>query len=350
MSDNKQPQNNDEVDLVYLLKLLGAGFNRLINFVSSFFKNVFAFFIYLLKPLIVNYKIIILAIIISGALGYGLDKLKPDLYSSQILVKPYFDSKYQLVNTINYYNALIADEDFNTLSEVFELDVEEAKNITGFEIIPGPETENERIVQYNNFLKSIDSVRASNITFEDFVDNRSIYSGDLFEIEVFSFQKDIFPKLENGIGNSFSNKYSEKKMKKRDSLIAIQKETIKSQLEEVASLQEVYIKVLEEESKSPSTEISLGGEGLSLNKDKTQTKEFELLNKEIQLRNELKLLDEKKVEEDVFFDVIASFQEVGNKSSEWYQRYMLILPILAFFLLCLIYLLRKIVPFIKNYE
>ena len=351
MSDQpQQPNTNDEVDLIQLFRIIGKGFNRIFNFIGSILNSLFSIIIYALKPFVIYFKIIIISLVVAGILGYTLDMIKPKIYSSRILVKPYFDSKYQLVSTINYYNALIADENYQSLSNIFELSETEVQKITGFEINMGPETENDRIIEFNNFLKGLDSTRASSVTYEDFVENRSIYSGNLFEIEVFSLQKNIFSKLENGIGNSFMNKYSEKKMKKRDSLIAIQKETLKLQLEEVGALQEVYIRVLEEESKSTSTEINLGGEGLSLNKDKTQTKEFELLNKEIQLRNELKSLDEKKVEEDVFFDVIASFQEVGTSEVEWYKRYTIVLPVLVFILLCFVYLTKKVVPFIKNYE
>lgn len=351
MSDKLPKQNaSEEVDLGQLFTLIGNAFNKLVAFIASIFKAIFSVFVLTLKAVIVNFKIIVITMIIAGVLGYAIDKYKPNLYSSTMLVKPYFDSKYQLVNTINYYNALLETEEYSTLSDVFGLAEEEVKEISSFEINPGPETENEKMVQYNNFLKSIDSAYASEITFEDFEENRSIYSGDLFEIKVFSHKKDIFQKLEEGLGGSFTNVYSEKKMKKRDSLISIKKENIMQQLKEVATLQGVYIKVLEEESKSAPTEISIGGEGLTFNKDKTQTKEFELLNTEIKLRNELKALDEQKVEEDVFFDVIASFQQVGNLDIKWYQRYMLIFPILAFTLLCISYLTSRLVRFVNNYE
>lgn len=354
MSDNLQGRDtsgsDEEMDLVVLFNLIGKGFSKLFGFFTGIFKAFFLVFIYAFKAIIDNFKIILLTVLIAGVLGYVLDIYKPKIYSSQMLVKPYFDSKYQLVNTIDYYNALIGNEDYSTLSKIFEIDEAEVKEITGFEVKMGPETENERILEFNEFLKSVDSSSFAEISYDSFIENRSIYSSDLFEIEVSSFKKDIFPKLENGLGESFTNKYSEKKMKKRDSLISIQKENIRQQLDEVARLQEVYIKVLEEESKSSSTEISFGGEGLSLNKDKTQTREFELLNRELQLRNELKALEEKKVEEDVFFDVIASFQEVGNKKSEWYEKYYIIFPALAFVLLCMLYLLSKAVTYVKNYE
>ena len=42
--------------------------------------------------------------------GYVLETTRPTLYQSEMLVKPYFESKYQLVNNISFFNALIANE------------------------------------------------------------------------------------------------------------------------------------------------------------------------------------------------------------------------------------------------
>lgn len=351
MSENIQPQNNsEEVDLGQLFKMIGNLFERLFNLIFSIFKGIFSIIIYGIKAIIDNFKIIVVSMAIAAAIGFVLQKYSSSSYTSSMLVRPYFDSKYELVNNIGYYNALIANKDYQSLSEVFSIDLDNAKEITSFEVAPGPETENDRIVQYDRFIKSIDSVRAQEISFEDYIENRSIYSGDLFQISAFSSNQDVFKKLEEGLNNSFSNKYSSKKMKKRDSLITIQKNNIISQIEQVDSLQRIYIKVLEEESKSKSTEISLGGEGFSLSSDKTNTREYELLNKEIQLRNELRSLDEKKVDENVVFDVISGFQEVGTKHQNWYNKYMLVFPIIAFIMLCLMYLTNKTVIYVKNYD
>ncbi|WP_250433614.1 hypothetical protein [Hanstruepera flava] len=351
MSNNSAQQNtNEEVDLGQLFKMIGNLFERFFDFIFSILKSIFSVIIYSIKAIIVNFKIIIITMVLAGVLGFALQKYSPNVYTSSMLVRPYFDSKFELINNIGYYNALIANENYESLAEVFDIDLKNAKEIIAFEVESGPETENDRILQYDRFVKSIDSVRAQDVSFEDYIENRSIYSGDLFQISAFSVKNNIFKDLEEGLNNSFSNKYSSKKMKKRDSLITIQKKNILEQLSQVDSLQKIYIRVLEEESKSKSTEITLGGEGFSLSNDKTKTREYELLNKEIELRNELKKLDEKKVDEDVVFDVISGFQEVGTKHEEWHQKYMLIFPILAFILLCLLYLTNKTVQYVKNYE
>ncbi|MCX7551317.1 hypothetical protein [Xanthomarina sp. F2636L] len=348
--ENKSSNNSEEIDLVVIFSLIGKGINNIISFIKSIFKSILTVIVYTLRAFIVNFKIIILTMILAGVLGYVLDKLKPESYASTMLVKPYFESKYQLITNINYFNALIENENYNTLSSLFVLSEDEVKDIKEFDIKPGPETENERILQFENFIKNVDSIRAKDINYDDFVENRSIYSSDFFEISVTALKKDIFPKLEEGLNNSFTNIYSLKKMKKRDSLIAIQKANIIDQIAQVDSLQKIYITVLKDESQQKPTEFSLGGEGFSLSSDKTKTREYDLLNTEMKLRNDLKQLEEKKIEEDVFFDVISSFQEVGNKSSEWYEKYTLIFPILAFMLLCVVYFSRITIVYVKNYE
>ena len=55
--------------------------------------------------------------------------------------------------------------------------------------------------------------------------------------------------------------FSISKKQKRDPLITIQKNNIETQLSKVDSLLKMYIKVLENDSKSKANEFSLVGEG-----------------------------------------------------------------------------------------
>lgn len=350
MSENtKDKQTSDEIDLVIFFSLIGKLFSRIYNFFSSILKSILSFFVFLLKALIDNIKLISIVLIVSAIVGYGLEKTTAEVYRSSMYVKPYFDSKYQLVNNINYFNALISNRNHKTLSDVFEIPVEDAKKIREFEIHIGPESENDKIKQYDSYLKSLDSIRAQDISYDDFIENRDIYSSDFYEITVQAEKKDIFKSLEEGLNSSFENTYSEKKMKKRDSLIYLQKQSILASIRAVDSLQDVYIKVLEENSKSSSNSISLG-EGFSIEPEKAKTREFELLNKELQLRSELRVLEERKVEEDVFFDTVSGFQEIGSISRSILNKYVIILPALSLIFLCFIFVVRKTVTFVKNYE
>ena len=122
-------------------------------------------------------------------------------------------------------------------------------------------------------------------------------------------------------------------MEKRDSMISIKKENILRTLVEIDSLKKVYIKVIENESKSAQTSLSLGD--FPMKQEKSQTKEYQLLDKEINLRNQLSLLDEQKIEENVFFDVISSFQNVGNEVGYWLQKIYFNFPISCYSDRCL---------------
>jgi len=356
MSENTQEKNShtkndksEEIDLIIFFNLIGNFLSRIIDFFRSIFRSILSFFVFILRALIDNFKIISVVIIITAIIGYGLEKLSPKTYESSMLVKPYFDSKYQLVKNIEYFNALLSNNEYDAFSKIFDISEEDAKKIVSFDIDIGPESENDKVKEYDEYLKSLDSVRAQEISYDDFIENRDIFSSNFFEISVESKKKDIFKKLELGLNSSFENTYSEKKMKKRDSLIYIQKHNILASIESVDSLQKVYIRVLEEESKSKSQKIGIG-EGFSIEPAESKTREFELLNKELELRKQLRILDEQKVEEDVFFDTVSGFQEIGSISKNIYQRYSIMFPLLSFFGLCLIYLTKIIIRFVKNYE
>lgn len=351
MSENlpKQTPSGEEVDLGQLFNAIGKLFDRFFNYIKTFIVSIFSVGIYALKAIFDNIKLIGAVMIIAGIAGYFLEKNKPEVYSSQMVVRPYFDTKYQLVDNIEYFNALINSEDLKTLSTIFSIDEETASKIISFEVEMGPETENDQLLQFNRFKKSIDSTLGSKLKFDDFIENRSVYSGTLYQVIVESIQSDIFRSLESGLNGSFANEYSTKKMAKRDSLISIQKANILASIEEVQKLQDIYINVLELDSKGSDSNYKLG-ENLSLSPEKSNTKEYELLNEEIRLRNELRKLDEQMVEEDVFFDVISSFQETGNVSFSLIDRYSIIFPVLAFILMCLTYLIIKLAKYVKQYE
>lgn len=344
------PQS-EEVDLGQLFKLIGNLFDRLYQFIQSKFQFVFSIVIFSIKAIIDNFKIIVISMFVAGVLGYGLEKMKPDVYSSQMLVQPYFDSKFQLITNISYYNALIDDKDYDELSNLFDIDKEKSEQLIEFEIKPGPETENDRILQYERFIGAIDSVRAQEISFDKFVENRSLYSGSVFEINVKSFSKNIFKSLEDGLNKTFLNEYSIKKMKKRDTLLILDKQRIMSSLVQIDSLKRVYLEVLRNESNSntKSNQVTLK-DGMSLVQERVQTKEFELLDKELILRTALNNLESQKVEEDVYFDTLSSFQTVGTKVSSLLNKYSLLFPLIAFILLCFAYLTNKLIKYVRLYE
>ena len=393
MSKNEIP-DNQEVDLGQLFNSVGRLFQRLFDFITSILKFFFDTVIISSKAVITNFKILVGVVIIAGILGFTLEKFLPVRYESSMLVKTYFDSKYQLDINLSYYNNLISDERYDELANIFNIDNERAENLLEFELLRGPENENTKLQLYDNFVRSIDSVRAQDVSYDEYLENRDIFSGDMFYIRVESLDKDIYGQLDTGIMKSFENLYSTKKMKKRDSMLLIRKQTILESIAEIDSLQNVYINVLEEESQATKTRISLGegfplqqeksktneyqllnkeiqlrdelrqleeesqatktrislGEGFPLQQEKSKTNEYQLLNQEIQLRNELRQLEEERVKEDEFYDIISTFQQSGTKVTSLLTTYSITLPVLALVMVILIYLVGGYVKYVKEYE
>ena len=118
---NSTPQNED-LDLIQLFKLIGQSFKTLFNFFKSILNGLFRVVIYSLKPFVKNIKMVSAILIISALTGFFLEKVSKTIYTSDMLVRPYFDSKYQLANNIDYFNALIEEENTSELSRVFEID------------------------------------------------------------------------------------------------------------------------------------------------------------------------------------------------------------------------------------
>lgn len=344
-----QDKNNEEIDLLVFFNYLGDKINQLFAFIGKIFTAILSVFIYASRAVLNNIKVIALVVIISGVCGYLLEKISPKKYDSGMLVRTHFGSKYQLATNLNYYNALIETEDFNTLASIFEINKDTIAKVLSFEMSMGPETENEKIKDYDKFLKSIDSARAQTIDYDDFVANRDIYSGNLFDIRIESTKRDIFSSLENGIIKSFDNLYSIKTKQTRDSLIFLKKQNIMSSMQQIDSLKKVYIKVIVNESENTKANISFS-EGFPLKQEKSETKEYQLLDKELKLRDELRALEEEKLEQNDFFDVISSFQVVGNEVKYWHEKYSIVFPVLGFLLLCVLFILNKFISYVKNYE
>lgn len=343
-------QNNDEIDLIIFFNLIGNAFSKLFSGLKNILNYFFSKIVYAFKVVLVNWKTVLGSMLLAMVIGYALEKIKNDSYSTSMLVEPYFNSKYQLVNNVGYFNALIANNDKEALKRIFNIDDETVKNIKKFDIEPGPETENDRILQYESFISKLDTIRAQEYSYETFIDNRSVYSGKYFLISAYASKADIFKSLEQGILSSFSNNYSGKEMERRDVLIELQKKNLREQLKEVDSLKNIYIDVLKDKTINNNKAVNLGDVLVSGTSDQKLTREYDLFREDQRIRNALKQLDEKKIREDRVYDVMIPFQKVGTKVTSWKSRYSILFPVLTFVLLLLFFVFKSAINYILNYE
>ena len=349
MNNNLKEQPSEEIDLGQIFNAIGKLFDKFFNFIASIFKGIFAFIIYFLKVVIDHLIIVGVVVGLAFVLGYFLEKGKPEVYEGNMLVKPYFNSKYQLVTNMNYYNSLLKEKNYKVLSEDFEISDKEAETLISFDVKSGPETKNELLKQYDQYLKSLDSTRAKSITYNDFVENRDIYSSELFLVTVKSHKIDIFRKLESGFDATFSNRYSIDQKRIRDETLDIKRNVYQKDLDRMDTLQNVYISIVQKESEKGSAFVNVQGL-LPLQQEKSKTFEYELLNSGMRVRDSIRKVEQQKIEENSYYDILSRFPEVGNEATKTSEKYWFIFPLAAFLILCVFYAAIRTIKFVRRYE
>ena len=339
----------EELDLVILFKLIGKSFRKLGELLLAIGKGLFGLLIFTLKPVVANIRLISIILFITITIGFIVEKFKTPVYFSEMLVQPHFESKYKLSKNINYFYTLIRSKKIDELSKIFEVDSVQAASLIDFELTIGPETANSLLQQYDAYIKTIDSSLAAQVSFDDYIENRDILSADVFAVKARSIDNNIFIKLETGFSKTFENPYSKKLKKIRDSTIQIKKEAYSKELNRLDSLQRVYFELIKVETENNS--FTIGQQGtFPLQLERTPTREYDLFQEELRVRRLIRELDEKMIEESVFYDVIASFEEEGTLEEDLVKNYIFILPLGTLALLTFVYVFIGIFNFIKNYE
>ena len=347
MSTNQPQNNSEEVDLGQLFNAIGNLFQRFFNFIGSIFKAIFGVIIFLLKAVITYFKIIAIALLVAFIVGFAIEKTSTPVYASKMIVEPYFGSKYQLIDNVEYYNALISNADVKGLVEIFEISEDDALSLVGFSIDAGPENETDKLRQYDEFLTSIDTSRADLISYKEYLENRDIYSSEIYEVTAKSRKNNAFKQLEKGINKTFANEFSMRQKRKNEERFAIEKASIEASLRSIDSIQKAYLRALEAESRTSSLSL---GEGLRIESSEENSKELGLVEKEIELRNRLRVIEQGFVEENQIFEVVSGFKETGQLSKGLFRNYKLLFPLLTFVVLSLLFFGMMVVKFVKSYD
>ena len=347
-----EPSNSEEVDLGQLFKLIGNAFNRFFRFIGSILNSLFLAFVWL----VFFFKKHAIKIAIAAILGFGFGLLKERIsepvYKTSIVIKQNYRTGENLYSALDNYNQLISENDSITLSNDLQISPQEAKNILSFEIEPVL-SESQKLKLYDNYRKELDSVLASTIDFETFEKMSTEYDFQFQKITVKTKEKVISPKvLFNAAKNMESIGYFKNEQQKDLAELSRREEIVKESLIKSDSLQKVYQFVLEKSVEQlPGSQTSVT---IDNTEDKSTTKEYELYNKDIELRRELVSIEREKENLKEIIEVVSSENNIGtldNKAEifEWRMSYKVyhafILSALTFITLLLIAFLRYLERF-----
>ena len=349
-----QPQQSEEVDLGQLFKLIGNAFDRFFKFVGRVLNTLFLGFVWLVFFLKKQALKIIIAAIIGFGLGMTKETVSDPIYKSTAVVKQNYKTGENLYNLIDYYNKLIGEGDLASLSSSLGLENEEQlESIIGFEV-ESVATKNDELARFDKYKKSLDSVLAATITFEDYIESAKTSENPLQRIILKAKSKNVFKDVIPNIIESINKtQYFVDEQKKDLDELTRQEDAINEALSKSEALQGVYQEVLKQQvgtDASSQTTIRIDN-----TEDKSVTKEFELYTNDVRLRRELVEIQRKKEDKSKIIELISSQENTGtvDTSSRLLGfdinkkiKYAILLGLLTFVLL----LTREFVRFLDRFK
>ena len=317
MSTNSNtPNNSEEVDLGQLFKLIGNIFDRFFNFVLSIFKNIFLAFVWFI--LFIKKRIIILALaaILGLIVGTLSKKTATPKYESSVTVVQNYPTGENLYSSVGYYNDLLRQQDYQTLGKVLNLDIDRTKSILAFDVKPVV-SENNKLVAFNKYIKQLDSLAATKIEYEDFLENNEDYTHKYQQIRIKSSERNSFKSVFENIVESINLNPFFLNEQRKDIVELIQtKDALTLALEKSEDLQETYKNVLErgldaDKNKKPS-EIGITFEGAS---EVEKTKEYDLYQSDLDLRSQLVEIERELLDKKYIIEMISNKQDSGFAST-----------------------------------
>ena len=309
MSTTNTPQPSEEVDLGQLFKMIGNAFQRLFQFIGSIFNKLFLAFVWLVF-FIKKRAVVLLIVAVAGlALGLIFDKTSPPTYKSSITVKQNYATGENLYGSIDYYNSLLKDGDYEVLGRVLGLEKKVSEEILEIEIEPII-TDNDRVVMFDKYISGLDSLAASKVEYDVFVKNIKDYKHQLQQISIKSKTRANFKNVfDNVIGDINTNTFFVNEQAKDLAELNQQKVALEQSLAQSDSLQRTYKRVLEQQMESKSTsETSITFEG---NNDKNKTREFDLYKNDIELRREIVQIERKLKDKQNIVEIISGKHDSG---------------------------------------
>ena len=307
------PNNSEEVDLGQLFKLIGSAFDRFFNFIYSIFKRLFLVFIWFVFFIKKRLVILVVAGITGLCIGIFSSKISDPKYVSSVTIVQNYPVGENLYSSVNYYNDLLNQGDFETLGAALNLSEDSASSILSFDVKPTV-SENQKLLAFNDYMKQLDSLAASKVDYEAFLDNNEGYTYVYQQISIESAERNSFKSVfENIVESINTNPFFVNEQKKDITELSQKKNALELALVKSDSLQNTYKRVLEQSLNSDKTsEIGITFEGSS---DTEKTKEFDLYQSDLALRTQLVQIERDILDKQFIVEIRSNKLDSGSAST-----------------------------------
>ncbi|WP_242092392.1 hypothetical protein [Aestuariivivens sediminicola] len=303
------PQQSEEVDLGQLFKMIGNAFERFFRFIGDILNRLFLAFVWL----VFFVKKHLVKIIIAAAIGFGLgiikNKVSKPVYRSSAIINQNYKTGEVLYEAITYFDKLVQERDTVTLASDLKIDVSKAASIQGMSI-EAVTNDNSRIKNYDAYIKSLDSVLASTITYKDYLNFSEEFDISLQEMTIDTYSPASFEDVIVEIIHKIESSPYFQNVQRRDlSELKGRESAIRETLVKSDSLQAVYQEVLRKAAEAKSggqTSITIDN-----TENKSVTKEFELYQSDLNLRRELVDIQRELEDKENILEIVSIGKERG---------------------------------------
>ena len=307
-------------------------FNKTGGLVRRFFiwiANVFSLFGMIILNLLFFIKRNLAWIFLGALIGMGYGALlyskNGSKYYSDMTVRTNFNSQRSLYGAIDFFNALINNNNYSELSRILKISPADASSLVAFEASP---VESEIITseiyrdQFLNVARNekirTDTFWMNAIKYKDFKTALTKFDYPLHEISVISTNASVFPKIQEGIIDRINeNELLRQSMASELETIKSEEYMLSSSIQSLDSLKTAYVKRLSNSAKNDSG----NGNTLTLMEGSPALlpPELELYNKLLDLKNEWRLSRKQSVLQSRVLLVYSPFGAAGQKVSFFRQ-------------------------------
>ncbi len=355
MNNRETPYREDEVNLADLfesigrfLKKLWEGVIRLLSLLLHILLVIPYFYIKKYKKLV--YSFIALAFI----MGLVIDGFKSELYRSEILITPNYDSGKELYTQIEYLNSLIDQEKTLELASTLGVDTVISKSYKKFKIEPNY---NERI--FLRYFAEFSTMVDTSLIMPEYENFKSSFKNHPFDfpqhkLEVIASRPEAFKSLNRYFKNLFNDNDLLKELRKNKLFILKRElEDVDKSIAELDSLRKAVNEALTKTGDGgiPGGNIIMGGITMEIPEAKYNIfkEKNSLLTQRAKILSDIKFYDKLIV-------LNSEFPDLGEKYNPVKKQFKFLLPGGVFIIFLIVFYLihvggildRKINQFLEK--
>jgi hypothetical protein len=280
-------------------------------------------------------------------LGFILNATAEKSYGANMFIKTNFDSSRQVYENIRQLHQLASvDRDTVELGKILNISPTEASKLKGFYIQPGTQ-ENKIAAMYSRYRQNLDSISQTEVTYKSYKESLSSYAFPVHQIGVVSTDKFIYKEIEKTFTKELvNNDYLDELSIVNTENLKSEKVALENQVIRTGYLIDEYLKIKISQSQKPESN------GTSLYMGDTEAgsssvNEAELLKEQLKLEVQKREVLRLMVAEKDIISVISGFPSSGYDIREWYEKYIIAIPIATFSITLFVFLLLGLSKFLK---